>query len=75
MSSIHEAQLIIVEIIQGVLLDLADFESMDDEQKQEFADQMADVAEIIIEALSFEVTSYDEETGEVAAKLSLASPE
>lgn len=70
-NNLADARLGIIETIRGVLLELADIDSVDEASKVELVEQMGDVANFILEVLEFEVTGYDEDSHQVQAKLSL----
>lgn len=70
-NNLADARLGIIDTIRGILLDLADIDSVDEASRVELVEQMGDVANFILEVLEFEVTAFDEETNQVQAKLSL----
>lgn len=67
-----DARLGVIDTIRGVLLDLADIESVEEPQRADLIEQMGDVADMILDVLNLQIVSYDEQTNEVIAKLELA---
>lgn len=70
--NIFDARLGIIDTIRGILLELADIDSVEESNKVELVEQMGDVADMILEVLNLQVVSYDEATHEVIAKIELA---
>ena len=70
--NLFDARLGIIDTIRGVLLELADIDSVEEPTKVELVEQMGDVADMILEVLNLQVVSYNEETNEVVAKIDLA---
>lgn len=70
-NNLADARLGIIETIRGVLLELADIDSLEEALKIEMIEQLGDVANFILEVLEFEVTAFDEGTNQVQAKLIL----
>jgi hypothetical protein len=70
-NNLSDARLGVIDTIRGVLLDLADIDSVEEAQRVELVDQMGDVANFILEVLGFEVVTFDEETNQIEARISL----
>ena len=70
--NLFEARLGIIDTIRGVLLELADINSLEESQRAEMVEQMGDLADMILDVLNLQVMSYDENSNEVVAKIDLA---
>lgn len=70
--NLFDARLGIIDTIRGVLLELADIDSVEETARVELVEQMGDVADMLLEVLNLQVVSYNEETHEVVAKIELA---
>lgn len=70
--NLFDARLGVIDTIRGVLLDLADINSVEEAQRADLIEQMGDVADMILDVLNLQIVSYDEKTNEVLAKLELA---
>ena len=69
--NLFEARLGIIDTVRGVLLDLADINSVEEAQRADLIEQMGDVADMILDVLGLQVVSYDELNNEVMAKIEL----
>lgn len=69
--SLAEARLGVIDTIRGVLLELADIESVEGDNRVQLVEQMGDVADMILEVLEFDVVGFDETSNEITAKLRL----
>lgn len=70
--NLFDARLGVIDTIRGILLDLADINSVEEPQRADLIEQMGDVADMILDVLNLQIVSYDEKTNEVVAKLELA---
>jgi hypothetical protein len=58
----HEARLSVAELIRDVLADLAIEDGMSPDEVADLTVAMTDMAEIVLEALQFEIVSVDGDT-------------
>ena len=67
-----EARLIVHEILTEIMVSLAVDDETTDEEVAEFEEDMGDVANLMLEALGFEIVSVDNEDGtQFTAKLEI----
>lgn len=67
-----EARLIVHEILTEIMVSLAVDDETTDEEVAEFEEDMGDVANLMLEALGFEIVSIDNEDGtQFTAKLEI----
>ena len=70
--SVDDARQRVLGVIHDILTDLAVEDELDDTDREETAEMMAGVAEMILDALRFTIVSVDNDI--VTAQLRLGSP-
>jgi|688.fasta_scaffold682983_2 hypothetical protein len=69
----NEARLAVVGIIADVLFELSDDDDLSDDDRGDLRDSLADAADLILEALEFDVIAVND--FEVSARITLDDPD